>query len=539
MTTNGASGNGSMTNGAYPNGAGILMDLCLPITDQSLYEELNGYQEGEDREKFALSALKIGVTALQQAQGRIDAERVRQEGERLIEKMSDSLSKHQNNVIEQVGNCLKGYFDPTSGHFNERVQRLVGQDGELERVIRSQIEGTDSNLSQTLDAYVGQDSRLMQILNPESNGGLIIQLTKSTETMLTAQRERILSEFSKDNKDSAINRLIVELTNNHGEVGKALGERIDKVTGEFSLDRDDSALSRLVGQVERAQRQISSEFDLNEEGSALARMRKELLDTIEIQRKSNEEFQRNVIEKLTEMTARKQEAEKGTRHGLVFEDDVFSFVNKRSQNARDVAERTSNTTGLIRNNKKGDMVVELGPEAAAAGAKIVIEAKENASYTLQDARRELDVARQNRGAEIGLFVFSKRTATKFTPSGELDAFNRYGNDIVIVWDAKDPASDVFFDAGLSVAKALCLRSKSHSKEIGADFKAIEKAIREIERQAGGLEEITTLTTTIKNNSDKILERARIMGDGLTRQISTLDEKVTALRESVGSIGNES
>ena len=531
MTTNGISGNGAMTNGVHLNGVNALMELCLPITDQSLYEELNGYQEGEDRVRFAISAMKIGVIALQQAQGRIDADRVRQEGDRFIENMGLALAEHQRGITQQIGDSLKTYFDPESGRFSERVQRLVAEGGELERIIRAQVEGDSSRMAQTLMPHVGKDSPLMRALDPNASNGLIIQFTQATEKTLSDQRERILREFSLDNGEGALSRLVAELKNNHGDVGKALQESIHAVTGEFSLDKEDSALSRLVGRVENAQKQISSEFDLNQDSSALARMRKEFLEVIEKQDKSNTDFQVEVRSALAAMVAQKKESQRGTQHGNVFEDAVFGFVSERCQKAGDFAEHTGNSTGQIRNNKKGDAVIELGPEAVAAGAKIVIEAKENASYNLQKAREELEDARKNRAAGIGVFVFSKRTA----PDG-LDAFNRYGNDIVVVWDAEDPASDVFLSAGLSVAKALCTRSRAQDNETGADFEAIEKTINEIERQSGGLDEITKLTTTIKNNSETVLKRAGIMSEGLVRQIAILNEKVTGLRESVGTNG---
>ena len=334
---------------------------------------------------------------------------------------------------------------------------------------------------------------------------MIQQLTQSTEATLVQQKEAILKEFSLDNGEGALTRLVTELKTKHGEVGDALDKRISEVTGEFSLDNEDSALSRLMQGVEKAQRQISSEFDLNEDGSALARMQKKLLEEIEKQNKANTDFQTEVKTALAEMKARKQESERGTRHGLVFEDAVFGFVSERSQGAADIAERTGNTTGLIKNNKKGDVVIELGPEAASAGARIVVEAKEDASYNLKKALEEMEEARKNRGAGIGVFVFSKRTA----PSG-LEVFNRYGNDVVVIWDAEDTGSDVFLDAGLSVARALCARPKSISEEIDADFEALEKAILEIGRQAEGLDDITKSSETIRSSTDRVVERARIM-----------------------------
>ena len=237
---------------------------------------------------------------------------------------------------------------------------------------------------------MGKDSPLMRTLDPEATTGLIQQLTQSTEATLVQQKEAILKEFSLDNVEGALTRLVTELKTKHGEVGDALDKRISEVTGEFSLDNEDSALSRLMQGVEKAQRQISSEFDLNEDGSALARMQKKLLEEIEKQNKANTDFQTEVKTALAEMKARKQESERGARHGLVFEDAVFGFVSERSQGAADIAERTGNTTGLIKNNKKGDVVIELGPESASAGARIVVEAKEDASHNLKKALEEME-----------------------------------------------------------------------------------------------------------------------------------------------------
>ena len=364
----------------------------------------------------------------------------------------------------------------------------------------------------------------MQTLDINATDGLINTLVQSTEATLSMQRELILKEFSLDNTEGALNRLVSELNTKHGEVGESLEKRIDEVVGEFSLDKKDSALSRLVGQVEKAQLQISSQFSLDEEGSALARMRRDLKEVLDAQTKENREFQVEVREKLAEMTARRQEAAKSTRHGLAFEDAVFDFIKERSQSAGDVAIPTGNTVGDIPRSKKGDVVIELGPEHAAAGARIVVEAKADASYTIVGALDELEEAKKNRRAGIGLFVFSSGSA----PKG-LDAFKRYGNDIVVIWDEEDATNDVYLDAGISVAKALCVQSKSRSDAVGEDIEAIEKAVRAIEKQAEGLDEITKLTNTVKNNSEKILTRARIMADSFRDQIGVLDERIGSLR----------
>ena len=495
--------------------------LTLTISDMELCAELAQYAEEQERCEFAIRAMKIGALALRQAQGRIDVEQVRREGNQLIANLAQRLEGYQREVTGQIGNTLKGYFDQESGQFDQRVKRLISSDGELEQLLRSKIGNNGSELAQTLAAHVGENSPLMLTLNPDANSGIISSLTKATEKTLSDQREQILKEFSLDNGDGALSRLV-------NEVKKETGDMMV----QFSLDKEDSALSRLMSRVEGAQRQISGQFSLDDEGSALARMRKDLLGVLTEQGKLNNEFQSDVRERLTEMTTRRDESRRSTRHGVEFEEAVFQYANERSQNAGDIATRTGNTTGIIRNNRKGDVVIKLGPDQEAAGVKIVIEAKENASYTLQGALDELEEGRKNREAAVGLFVFSARTA----PEG-LQPLGRYGDDVVIVWDAEDGGSDVVFNAGLAVAKALCSRSQARNAAQFADFGSIERALREIERQANALQEITTSAETIKNGSDKILQRARIVREGLEKQVAILDEKVDELRAVVGDGGD--
>ena len=500
--------------------------LNLTVSEPDVYSELTKRKEPE-RSEFALAAIKVGVIAIRQAQGQVDAHQIRDAGEQVIRNMTDALESHRRETAQQVGDCIREYFDPQGGLFTQRVKGLVGsgdEAGELERIIRNQVDGDGSVLSRTLAAHLGDSSPLMRVLDPASTEGLVALLTRAIEATLSEQRNRILSEFSLDHQGSALGRLVTELQRSHGDVGRALEERIGSVMGEFSLDRDDSALSRLVGRVESAHRQLSSEFSLDNDRSALARMRNEILQVVEAQQKSNAEFQLQVTKTLAEMTAKRQEAQRSTRHGMEFEDAVFEFVNRRRQEGN-VATRTGNTTGLIRNCKKGDAVVQLGGESAAPGARIVIEAKEDRSYSLPRALDEINEARKNRGAGVGVFVFSRRTV----PCEITEPFGRYGSDVVVVWDADNPASDPYLTAALSVARAISVQNSGKTLGPDVDAEGLEKAIREVERQAGGLDEITRSAQAIDGHVSKILDRARIVRNGLDRQVGILDEKVVGLR----------
>jgi hypothetical protein len=504
-----------------------LLEITLSVTDPETVAELLAHPDGRQRHEFALTALRIGVLALKQAQGRIDADTVRHEGERLLGELDHHLERHREGVTQQVATNLKDYFDPDSGRFNERLERLLRKDGELEQVLQRQIALEDSELAKTLAAHFGERSPLMKLLSPDESQGLLQHLRGSLDEALRTQRESILREFSLDNKDSALTRLISELTQRHSKLTEDLQGSIKEVTGEFSLDNEDSALSRLVRRVEQAQKQISSEFSLDTDSSALARMRKELLEVLSTYRNESVKFQQEVREALADMKARKEAALRSTTHGDVFEQALLGFVEEESRRAGDLLAHVGNTTGLIKNCKVGDLLIELGPDRSAAGARIVVEAKESAGYDIAKAREEIELGRKNRGAEVGLFVFSRLTA----PTG-LDGLLRYGNDVIAVWDAEDPSYDVFLRGAISVAHALCTRAAAQRAVQQADFESIERAIRDIEKQSSGLEEISTFTNTIRTSSDKVLNRARIMREVLSRQIATLDEKIVDLKSVV-------
>ena len=502
------------------------LELLLRITDPELVAELASYPKGRARDGFALSALRIGVLALRQARGRIDADVIRSESEKLIAEFRKGLGEHQQAVTLQMSGSLREYFDPASGRFNERVERLVRRDGELETLLQRQIGPEDSELGKTLAAHFGEQSQLMKLLSPDESKGLLQSLRHTLEEALTSQRERILREFSLDHREGALSRLVSELGERHGKLSEDLQGSIEEVVGEFSLDNEQSALSRLVRRVEQTQSQISSEFSLDEESSALARMKRELLDVLNVHKQASAKFREEVMTALSAMVARREEARRTTSHGAEFETEVFRFLQVECQRAGEVATHIGSTTGRIKNCKVGDCLVELGPESAAAGARIVVEAKESGGFNLATALEEIERGRKNRDAAVGLFVFSKRTA----PEG-LESLARYGNDLVVTWDADDPRSDVFFAAALSVARALSTRAVAQRESRQADFESIDRAIREVEKQTTALSEITRLTGTIKSHSEKILERARIMQEALSQQVRTLDERIGDLRRA--------
>lgn len=498
--------------------------LELNVTDPDSVKEVAVRTAGRERDEYALGALRIGLLSLKHARGQVDADAVRREGDRILDDMGSTLESYRTQLTEGVTNVLKDYFDPTNGRFQERVERLIRKDGELEQLLRRQVGADGSEMALALALHVGENSPIMNVLDPEQSGGVVNAIRLSAEQVLQAESERILTEFSLDNKNGAMCRMIAELTQQNGQFTGDLTNKIDEVVKEFSLDKSDSALSRLVGKVESAQRTISNEFSLDNSESALARLKKELVTIFTQQNEQNAAFQRDVTSALEAMKARREESLRSTTHGNDFECSLLEVLSQEVAKAGDILTATGTTTGLIKSCKVGDAVVELGPDCIASGVKFVVEAKESASFDLNKARLEIEMARQNRGAAVGLFVFSRKTAPPLQ-----DSIVRLGNDVLVVWDADDTASDVILKAALSLAKALCVRESTARSEEVADFEKIDKSILAIEKEARRLEEMRKWTETIKSNSGKILDEVRKMADGLEQQVGVLKDAFSGLR----------
>lgn len=500
------------------------LDLQLCVEDPEVIHALME-RNGRERRQFALDALRIGVLALRHAGQRLDADVIQRESSRLIERLQNELEQHAKLAHERMNGALSTYFDPTNGHFTERVRRLVGNDGELCQLLKSQLDGENSHLARTLLAHVGRESPLMKLLDPAQSEGLLAALRATVDEQLTKQSGQVLREFSLDNKEGALSRMIEHLTTKHGDLSRDLQTKISEVTKEFSLDEENSALSRLVKNVDRAQQAIHDNLTLDDDNSSLSRLKKELHEVLTKADARNIAFQEEVKVALARMITRREEALRSTRHGNEFEDAVCEFLAREAQPAGDIVLPTGNEVGRIKNCKVGDCVIELGATCAAPGARIVVEAKEKESYSLGLARDEIEMARKNRDAAWGMFVFSRRTA----PAG-LMPFQQTGNDIFVIWDPEDPYTDVFLKAGILVARTLCVCTARGKETQTADFEAIDRAVLDIEKRAANMEAISKSAESIKSSSENILSRVRIDREALERQLAILREKLGDLRE---------
>ncbi|HKE14834.1 MAG TPA: hypothetical protein VKB80_08230 [Kofleriaceae bacterium] len=501
-------------------GAGLL--LTLRLTDPDVLGELRR-RSGAERDRFAAAALRVGVIALRSASGNLDADAVREAGHKLLADLRETLATRAAELTGEMARTLTQYFDPKSGLVPQRIDRLVRDGGDLERVMRSHV-GDESILARTLAVHVGADSPLFKMLSPAEADGLRAQIEGALGAALREQSDVVLRQFSLDHGDSALSRLVRELRAHQGDLSRDLKGQVEAVVREFSLDKPDSVMSRLSGLLTRTQDEIGRNLSLDDDGSALARLRRELMTVVEEMATRNASFHSDVRATLSALDARKEEAARSTRHGATFEEALGGLLAAEAQRMGDIHQATGPTTGAIKNCKVGDHVVVMGPESSAPGAAIAFEAKEDRSCDLRAALAESERARKNRQAQVGVFVFSARSAP-----ADLQPLARYGDDLVVLWDADDERTDLYVRLAYSVARCLTSRVAGAAEQNAEALLEIDLATRAIEKQVQFLDEVHKLAGTVKSHGERIQARMERMRDELSREVDRLDRQARALR----------
>lgn len=501
------------------------LELNLRITDAETCFTLRSFEDPADRDQFAQNALSFGCKILREASGSIDRHALRKEGSGIVEKLERVLQDGSRDSMRSLSEEFRRFLDPESGIFQQRLERLISGDGsELNLVLNRHLEKEAQHLQRLLEEHVGAKSELLKKLSPDQKDGLIQQFQEQFRKTLGEQSREILGQFSLDQEDSAINRLIRSISDSNGELKEELSDDVVRLQGEFSLDNKNSALNHIMNQLAKNEESIARNLTLDRDDSPMARMRKEFLELLEKENKESADFRAEVLKHFAEQNARKEEAARSTHQGLTFEDKVNDFIEGESRNKGDYFEATGSTSGKIGRKKVGDGVITLGPDTRAPGARIVIEAKKAQGYTLKKALDEIERARENREAQAGIFVFAADVVPR-----NVKPIDRYGSDIVVVWDPEDKASDAFLLAGITIARSLVIAEVNRS-DSEVDLEGFERVVREIESQAGGIDKILTKARSVEKSGKDIAKLADDLRANILNQTQELDDLIDSLRE---------
>ncbi len=498
------------------------IDLALVIRDRDVVEYLLGFAEGDPRDRAALAALRVGVLAVRQASGAVDSQAIRGEGERLIAGVRAELDKHAAALSTELGSALRQYLDPKDGQLPVRLHEVLRPGGQMEQLLTRHVGADNSTLAGALARQVGESSPILRSLDPRQKDGLVETLRTSIQQSLDEQRRHVIGQFSLTDPQSALSVFKDQLTKANGQLRDDLAKDVQRVQREFDLGNNEGALARLVLRVEDAQKRITGEFTLDNSASALSRLKGEIVTMLTELRDRNTEFQRDVKAAVDSLRAVRGEREKTTAGGVDFESSLCALLAAESARLGDQFEAVGAMPGEIPRSKKGDAVITLGAETAAAGRRIVFEAKREAK-TLPKAREELAEARKNRCADIGIFVFAAASAEGIEP------FSRHGEDLVVVWNPEDPASNIYIQAAISVARALVVRKKVEQESSRIDLSPVDAAVEVLSKSAESIGEIANWANLASANSRKIVERTDRMKLDLSASRERLEACLARLR----------
>ncbi len=115
--------------------------------------------------------------------------------------------------------------------------------------------------------------------------------------------------------------------------------------------------ARLKQELDQTRAAINGQLTLDDDGSPLSRLRRELLEVLQKQRTESETFELTISQMVSELVGKKSSEAKGTQHGHTFEAAMVASVQERAIRQGHIAEATGHTSGRVRNCKKGDLVL--------------------------------------------------------------------------------------------------------------------------------------------------------------------------------------
>ena len=220
--------------------------------------------------------------------------------------------------------------------------------------------------------------------------------------------------------------------------------------------------------------------------------------------------------------ARGAERAKSAAKGGDFEDVLARLLGEISRGTGDLLDRTGDEIGDVLRSKKGDFVITMNPDrTGGADLRIVVEAKDRGMST-RSIREELREAKENRGATVGLVVFSPAHA----PSG-IAPFDVRAGDVYCVIEptVPDPAT---LDAAVRLARLLALATL-REVEADVDAEAIRAALAGVRADLDALKGVKATLTSIANSATGVQAALDRLRDAIVAHVCEAEAQVRAAR----------
>ena len=221
--------------------------------------------------------------------------------------------------------------------------------------------------------------------------------------------------------------------------------------------------------------------------------------------------------------ARGAERARSAAKGIDFEDLLADMLGDIARGAGDLLDRTGLEAGSILKSKKGDFVLTIDPAVArGCDLRVVIEAKDR-PMSARAMRDELREARENRGAAVGVAIYTPAHA----PSG-VAPFSVVAGDVHCVIDPETP-EQATLEAAIRLARLLALATLAE-RDVSVDATAIAAALTAIREQLEVVRGLKTQLTSISNATKAVWAGLDTMRAGILARVSEAESEIRATQE---------
>jgi hypothetical protein len=221
---------------------------------------------------------------------------------------------------------------------------------------------------------------------------------------------------------------------------------------------------------------------------------------------------------------RKQMERRSTQGGSTYEELVGNVFSSFVAHTGDILEPTGTLDGKVLRSRIGDFVITLNEDCAAAGERVVVEAKRDQSYTQQKIWSECKDACKNRDAQVAIFVWDRL----YGEVKQQPPLMRQGNFIVALWDAEDSTTDIYLKAAFWLARGLVIPKTTEQRVAQVRQQLVEDAFAQLLSLGELLEEIKKSADDIGKKSQKIVNSAVRIHAMLDAQIEDLQVGLNSL-----------
>ena len=342
--------------------------------------------------------------------------------------------------------------------------------------------------------------------------GLKIWKIQSVEVdyqKLDDQREKIVKSFELASKNAESN--LSDLTDKllkgkNGRLALAVdreAKNLEKQMGQlFESDNKKSVPSKIEKVVESTVAEVVSEVleeiksitDASDVNSPLSKIKDQILKgVLEPVNKIMEDFE-DVSNVIKTHSLVKQEFEKGSNKGLVFEDQVGDILETFTNISGDFIDRVGNTEGASKTGKgkkKGDHVVIVG-DADGNSSRVVFEVKNiSKKPSVNSVIKLLTQSCKNRQAAVGVYVASTKESAPVQ-----SAFSRLAPNMYSVVVNKETLDTLALEVCYQVSKLEALaKLQQITDSENIDFEAIQSNLK-------NLASLTEIVSQIRGNVSK-------------------------------------